>query len=137
MFSVHQTDTIYYGHDLEDYLEREFGDTRSPLTAQPAYVQFWSEPNQVSTVGPIQVDRLSVLLLEYLALALDNRGTTQPSRRFKSSTPLAIDVGAGAKDKCAPGSVDELLGCAVAVDLVEGDAILRQAHEAEARLGRF
>jgi hypothetical protein len=25
VFSVHQADIIYYGHDLEDYLRHEFG----------------------------------------------------------------------------------------------------------------
>lgn len=44
VFSVHQTDTIYYGVDLEDYLVREFSDPPlPPLEGSPRYVQFWSE----------------------------------------------------------------------------------------------
>lgn len=42
VLSVVQTDVVRYGRDLGDYLEREFGARRGPVTdAQP--VPFWTE----------------------------------------------------------------------------------------------
>lgn len=44
VFSVHQTDVIYYGTDLADYVAREFlPPTGPPLTAPTARVDFWSD----------------------------------------------------------------------------------------------
>lgn len=44
VFSVYQTDTIYYGVDLEDYLAREFTKHGGPRAPDPwQYVWFWSE----------------------------------------------------------------------------------------------
>ncbi len=44
VFSVHQTDVIYYGLDLEDYLIREWQDPRRPMDSFPLVkVPFWSE----------------------------------------------------------------------------------------------
>lgn len=45
VFSVHQTDTVYYGRDLMDYLAREF---KAPTSHQAVsgvtqYVRFWAE----------------------------------------------------------------------------------------------
>jgi hypothetical protein len=44
VFSVYQTDVIYYGRNLPDYLEREFRATRSnePI-ADARYIPLWSE----------------------------------------------------------------------------------------------
>jgi hypothetical protein len=45
VFSVYQTDTIYYGRDLEDYLMREFarGKPRGPVDGVRVYIPFWAE----------------------------------------------------------------------------------------------
>jgi hypothetical protein len=43
VFSVHQSDVVCYGADLEDYLEREFGDHRRPMRDQIKYIPFWSD----------------------------------------------------------------------------------------------
>ena len=43
VFSVHQSDIIYYGSDLPNYFEREFGDPRRPLPPHIKRVRFWSE----------------------------------------------------------------------------------------------
>jgi hypothetical protein len=44
VFSVHQTDIIYYGNDLADYFYHEF---RVPLPSwaaqRPRHIQFWSD----------------------------------------------------------------------------------------------
>jgi hypothetical protein len=44
VFSVYQSDIIYYGRDLTDYLNREF---RSPMDRSPIVgvrpVRFWSD----------------------------------------------------------------------------------------------
>jgi hypothetical protein len=44
VFSVHQSDVIYYGADLTDYFEREFGrwDGR-PWPDQIKHIPFWSD----------------------------------------------------------------------------------------------
>jgi len=43
VFSVYQTDVIYYGNDLADYLEHEFGITK-PWTPRPTTrIPFWSD----------------------------------------------------------------------------------------------
>jgi hypothetical protein len=42
VFSVHQTDIIYYGFDLEDYLRHEFGlSNRKPWPDQVRPIPFW------------------------------------------------------------------------------------------------
>jgi hypothetical protein len=43
VFSVHQTDTIYYGSDLEDYLLNEFGGQGRTIERKPSHIAFWSE----------------------------------------------------------------------------------------------
>jgi hypothetical protein len=43
VFSVYQSDVIYYGADLADYFEREFGDPRRPLPQHIKHVPFWSD----------------------------------------------------------------------------------------------
>jgi hypothetical protein len=43
VFSVHQTDVIYYGTDLHDYLQREFGrNDRTPVEAVAHPIESWS-----------------------------------------------------------------------------------------------
>jgi hypothetical protein len=42
VFSLHQSDAIYYGCDLADYLKNEFGGIRV-IEGTPKYVPFWSE----------------------------------------------------------------------------------------------
>ena len=44
VFSVYQTDIIYYGFDLPSYLFAEFGVPNPfPVPAKPREVEFWSE----------------------------------------------------------------------------------------------
>ena len=45
VFSVVQTDIIFYGHDLQDYLEREFGHPAHciPVAANNRRIRFWSD----------------------------------------------------------------------------------------------
>ena len=43
VFSVYQSDVIYYGADLADYFEREFGDPGRPLASPIKPIRFWSE----------------------------------------------------------------------------------------------
>ena len=43
VFSVHQTDVIYYGRDLADYLEHEFGTTRTWGADVAVRIPFWSD----------------------------------------------------------------------------------------------
>jgi hypothetical protein len=43
VFSVYQSDVIYYGGDLVDYFEREFGDPRQPLPQPIKHIRFWSD----------------------------------------------------------------------------------------------
>lgn len=44
VLSVYQTDVIYYGADLEDYLAREFGSRSNlPLKVRSVQIAFWSE----------------------------------------------------------------------------------------------
>lgn len=43
VFSVYQSDVIYYGADLEDYFDREFVDNRRPLGGDIRHIRFWSE----------------------------------------------------------------------------------------------
>ncbi|SEG37032.1 hypothetical protein SAMN02982929_01872 [Saccharopolyspora kobensis] len=50
VFSVHQTDVIYYGADLADYIAREFlPPTGAPLTWPTARIDFWSD---LAEAGP-------------------------------------------------------------------------------------
>jgi hypothetical protein len=41
VFSVHQTDIIYYGFDLEDYLRHEFNLPREEWPTQIRQIEFW------------------------------------------------------------------------------------------------
>lgn len=43
IFSIHQSDIIYYGADLADYFEREFGDAQEPMAGPVKPIRFWSE----------------------------------------------------------------------------------------------
>lgn len=44
VYSVWQTDIIYYGFDLEDYLNREFGvPLLRPRITEPRPIRFWDE----------------------------------------------------------------------------------------------
>jgi hypothetical protein len=43
VFSVVQSDIIYYGSDLSDYFEREFVDLRRPIPKQIKHIRFWSD----------------------------------------------------------------------------------------------
>lgn len=43
VFSVHQSDVIYYGDDLLDYVAREFGVPPLHPAATRTYVPFWSD----------------------------------------------------------------------------------------------
>jgi hypothetical protein len=43
VFSVYQTDVIYYGDDLADYLDHEFGVTREWTPRPRVRIPFWSE----------------------------------------------------------------------------------------------
>lgn len=43
VFSVYQADTIYYGADLADYFEREFGNADRPWPQRIKHIRFWSD----------------------------------------------------------------------------------------------
>ncbi len=43
VFSVYQTDVIYYGTDLDDYFEREFNHQDRPLPQPTKRIRFWSD----------------------------------------------------------------------------------------------
>lgn len=43
VFSVYQSDVIYYGGDLANYFEREFVNPRAPLPQHIKHVRFWSD----------------------------------------------------------------------------------------------
>jgi hypothetical protein len=43
VFSVHQSDIIHYGANLEDYLEREEGGLNRPWPSTIREIDFWSE----------------------------------------------------------------------------------------------
>lgn len=46
VFSIYQTDIIYYGYDLAHYLANEFGFTLSdsfPVVNEPRYIKFWGD----------------------------------------------------------------------------------------------
>ncbi|MDP2212734.1 SMI1/KNR4 family protein [Phenylobacterium sp.] len=43
VFSVHQSDVIYYGGDLTNYFEREFVNPRRPLPQHIKHIRFWSD----------------------------------------------------------------------------------------------
>lgn len=43
VFSVYQSDVIYYGTDLVDYFDREFGDPNRPLPHPAKRIPFWSD----------------------------------------------------------------------------------------------
>jgi hypothetical protein len=43
VFSVHQSDIIYYGANLANYFEREFGDGDRPLSPHIRSIRFWSD----------------------------------------------------------------------------------------------
>jgi hypothetical protein len=43
VFSVYQSDVIYYGGDLADYFEHEFVDPERPLPQTVKHIRFWSD----------------------------------------------------------------------------------------------
>jgi hypothetical protein len=44
VFSVYQTDVVYYGDNLLDYVAHEFGGTAgAEITGKPPYVRFWTD----------------------------------------------------------------------------------------------
>jgi len=43
VFSIYQSDIIYYGADLADYFEREFVSVSLPLPQHIKHIRFWSE----------------------------------------------------------------------------------------------
>jgi hypothetical protein len=43
VLSIYQSDAIYYGLNLDDYFEREFGEARWPLQGQVKPIRFWSD----------------------------------------------------------------------------------------------
>ena len=43
VFSVYQSDIIYYGRDLADYFERELTPSGTPFIGPTRYVPFWSD----------------------------------------------------------------------------------------------
>lgn len=43
VFSVYQSDVIYYGADLANYFEREFANPRLPLRQPIKRIRFWSD----------------------------------------------------------------------------------------------
>ena len=43
VFSIHQSDVVYYGANLADYFEREFGSAKSPMTETVKSIRFWSK----------------------------------------------------------------------------------------------
>jgi hypothetical protein len=43
IFSIYQSDVIYYGADLADYFEREFGNARGTVVGSVKPIRFWSE----------------------------------------------------------------------------------------------
>ncbi len=43
VFSIYQSDAIYYGVDLIDYFEREFGNKTGPVVGPVKPIRFWSE----------------------------------------------------------------------------------------------
>ena len=49
VLSIHQTDIIYYGFDLEDYLRHEFDLPRKDWPAQVKHIEFW-EPDRFEQV---------------------------------------------------------------------------------------
>ena len=42
IFSIHQSDVIYYGVNLEDYFEHEFGNV-APIAVPTKHIRFWSD----------------------------------------------------------------------------------------------
>jgi hypothetical protein len=43
IFSIYQSDIIYYGADLADYFEREFRNARGPVVGPVKRIRFWSD----------------------------------------------------------------------------------------------
>jgi hypothetical protein len=43
VFSVYQSDVIYYGSDLRDYFVREFKNLDEPLSRPIKWIEFWSD----------------------------------------------------------------------------------------------
>ncbi len=43
VLSVYQSDIIYYGRDLEDYVVHEFGGGTEPVTGPVRRIRFWSD----------------------------------------------------------------------------------------------
>lgn len=65
IFSVHQTDIIYYGYDLEDYLRHEFNlPDRRDWPEHIRAIRFWD------------LDRFQTVRWAHGSCAFDNRGIT-------------------------------------------------------------
>jgi hypothetical protein len=43
VFSIYQSDIIYYGKDLADYFERELGNNHRPIGTPTKHIRFWSD----------------------------------------------------------------------------------------------
>ncbi len=43
IFSIYQSDVIYYGVDLADFFDREFGNASRPIVGPVKPIRFWSE----------------------------------------------------------------------------------------------
>ncbi len=43
VFSIHQSDVIYYGVDLAHYFERELGASSRPIAGPIKHIRFWSD----------------------------------------------------------------------------------------------
>ena len=43
VFSIHQSDILYYGANLADYIERAFGNRRGPVGQPTIRVRFWCD----------------------------------------------------------------------------------------------
>ncbi|MEA3018375.1 MAG: hypothetical protein QOI38_3097 [Sphingomonadales bacterium] len=43
VFSIHSTDVVYYGIDLEDYILHEFYEHKPRLSGTPRHIPFWSD----------------------------------------------------------------------------------------------
>lgn len=51
VLSVYQSDIIYYGCDLEDYVAREFGGGTEPVTGPVRRIRFWSDLIRAAGTG--------------------------------------------------------------------------------------
>ena len=65
VFSVYQSDIVYYGADLEDYFAREFGAPGQPLQEPIKRIRFWSD--LVERYGEDQVDDHLQSMIDFLS----------------------------------------------------------------------